>query len=128
MAAFSFAIALYAAGRLSDELPLGWSLLPGRLVGVIALAIPLVVMRHLNLTRKALPLVLLLGFFEVAGFTFYWFGAQDGVAVTAVLASQFAPIAAVLAFLIFKERLGRLQIVGVAILVAGVTALTLVTG
>jgi drug/metabolite transporter (DMT)-like permease len=42
-----------------------------------------------------------------------------------VLASQFAPIAAVMAYVLFKERLGRLQVTGVAILVVGVTALSI---
>jgi drug/metabolite transporter (DMT)-like permease len=43
------------------------------------------------------------------------------------MASQFAPIAALLAYFIFREKLGRLQITGVAILVVSVTALTLVS-
>jgi multidrug transporter EmrE-like cation transporter len=42
-----------------------------------------------------------------------------------VLASQFAPIAAVMAYVLFKEKLGRLQITGVVILVAAVTALSI---
>ena len=47
------------------------------------------------------------------------------VAVTSVLASQFAPIAAVMAYILFKEKLGKLQITGVVILVAAVTALSI---
>ena len=64
---------------------------------------------------------------EVIGFTMFAIGAQYEVAITSVLASQFAPISAVLAFVLFKERLGRLQITGVVILVLGVTALSIVS-
>jgi drug/metabolite transporter (DMT)-like permease len=52
-------------------------------------------------------------------------GAQHQVAVTSVLASQFAPIAAIMAYVLFRERLGRLQILGVVVLVIGVTALSI---
>jgi drug/metabolite transporter (DMT)-like permease len=120
-----FGISLYAAGRLSGDLPISWVLLPARLVGVLALTIPLALTRRLNLTRRTAPLVAGMGVLEVVGFTSFAIGAQYQVAITSVLASQFAPIAAIMAFLLFKERLGRLQITGVAIIVVGVAALTL---
>jgi drug/metabolite transporter (DMT)-like permease len=47
--------------------------------------------------------------------------------VTSVLSSQFAPIAAVAAYFLFKEKLGRIQIAGVVLLVFSVSALTFVT-
>ena len=120
-----FGISLYAAGRLSGDLPISWVLLPARLVGVLALTIPLALTRRLNLTRRTAPLVAGMGVLEVVGFTSFAIGAQYQVAITSVLASQFAPIAAIMAFVLFKERLGRLQITGVAIIVVGVAALTL---
>lgn len=123
-AALVFGVSLYAAGHLSGELPISWVLLPARLVGVIALAVPLVIARRLELTRATAPLVVGMGLAEVIGFTLFSIGAQYQVAVTSVLASQFAPIAAVLAFFLFKERLGRLQITGVAIVVLAVTGLS----
>ena len=46
------------------------------------------------------------------------------LAITAVLASLFAPIAAIAAYFLFKERLGRLQVAAVAVIVASVVALT----
>ena len=39
------------------------------------------------------------------------------------MGSQFAAIAAVAAFLLFGERLGRLQVAGVVLIVVGVTVL-----
>lgn len=123
--ALVFGVALYATGNLSDELPIAWLLLPARTVGVVVLFIPLILLKKLKLTKKAAPYVVLAGFVEVFGFTCYSIGAQYGVAVTSVLASQFAPIAAVMAYLLFKEKLGKVQIAGVAIIVAGVVTLTL---
>jgi drug/metabolite transporter (DMT)-like permease len=125
-AALLFGVSLYAAGRLSGDLPIAWVLLPARLVGVLALFLPLLLLRRLRITRSTAPLVIAMGFTEVLGFVCYSIGAQYQVGVTSVLASQFAPIAAVMAYVLFKEKLGRLQIVGVVILVLAVTALTLV--
>ncbi len=122
-----FGISLFAIGNLSDELPIAWVLLPPRLAGVLIILIPLVVVRRLRITRSTTPLVIAMGFTEVLGFVSFAIGAQYQIAVTSVLASQFAPIAAVMAYLLFKEKLGRLQIAGVVVLVVGVTALSLVS-
>jgi len=124
-AALVFGVSLYAAGSLSGELPISWVLLPARVVGVVALLIPLLLLRRLRITRSTVPLVVGMGFAEVLGFTCFAIGAQYSVAVTSVLASQFAPIAAVMAYVLFKEKLGRLQITGVVILVVAVTALSI---
>lgn len=123
--ALLFGVSLYAAGRLSGDLPIAWVLLPARLVGTFALFIPLLLLRRLRITRGTVPLVVAMGFTEVFGFVCYAIGAQYQVGVTSVLASQFAPIAAVMAYVLFKERLGRLQIAGVAVLVVAVTALSI---
>ena len=64
------------------------------------------------------------GIAEVVGFASFAVGARHGVAVAAVLASQFAAIAAVAAYVLFQERLGRIQIVGVTTIVVGVAVLT----
>lgn len=122
-----FGVSLFASGHLSQDLPIAWVLLPARVVGTVALAIPLIATRRLRITRKALPLVVTMGFTEVLGFTCFAIGAQYLVGVTSVLSSQFAPIAAVMAYLLFKERLGRLQILGVAVIVIGVVTLTVLT-
>ena len=123
--ALLFGVSLYAAGRLSGDLPIAWVLLPARLVGTFALFVPLLLLRRLRITRGTVPLVVAMGFTEVFGFVCYAIGAQYQVGVTSVLASQFAPIAAVMAYVLFKERLGRLQIAGVAVLVVAVTALSI---
>ncbi len=65
-----------------------------------------------GLTRAALPFVVGSGLAEVTGFICYAIGARHGIAVTAVLASQFAALAAIAAAVLFGERLGRLGVIG----------------
>jgi len=124
LAAVCFGVGLYATARVSEELPLLWAVLPARVVGVAALTVPLALTRRLTLTRAALPLVVASGLCEVGGFAAYALGSRHGIAVAAVLASQFAAVAAVAAYLLFHERLTRLQLAGVVAILAGVATLT----
>lgn len=126
LAALAFGASLFATGRASVDLPIPWVLLPARAIGVLALALPLAVQGRLRLTRAALPLVVAGGLCEVVGFGAFAVGSRHGLAVAAVLASQFAAISGVAAYLLFRERLTRLQVSGVSIVVVGVAALTAV--
>jgi len=123
IAAFVFALGLLAVGRLSGALPVAWALLPARVVGVVVLAIPLLVLGRLHLNRAAAPFIVTVGLSEVVGFLAFALATRDSIAIASVLASQFATFAAVIAYLVYRERLGRLQILGVALVVGGVTAL-----
>lgn len=80
--------------------------------------------RRLRLTRAALPLVITAGLCEVGGFASYAVGARHGIAISAVLASQFAALAALAAYLLFRERITRLQLAGVVTIALGVAVLT----
>jgi len=122
-AALSFGISVYATGRVSQELPIPWAVLPARAVGVAAVAIPLAVTARLRITRRAAPLVAVAGLCEVLGFASFAIGARHGIAVTAVLGAQFAALSALTARVLFHERLTRLQLVGVVVIVAGVAIL-----
>lgn len=128
LAALLFGVGLFATGRLSASLPVGWAMLPPRVVGVVGVTIPLVLTRRLRLTRPALPLVVTAGVVEVLGFLSYVVGARHGIAITAVLASQFAAISVVAAYVLFHERLTRLQFGGVGLIVVGVATLAAVRG
>lgn len=125
-AAFSFSIGLVLAGRLGATLPVAWIVVAPRIVGVIGIAIPLFLLGRLRLAKVALPLVVVSGVLEALGGGLYVIAAHDGVAAAAVLGSQFAAFAAVAAFLFFGERLARVQIAGVGLIVVGVTALAVV--
>ena len=126
--ALLFGVNLYVTSRLASDLPLAWAVLPARVAGVLGVTLPLVLTRRLRLTRAVLPFVILVGVAEVAGVVTFGIGARESAAVTAVIASQFAGIAAVAAFLLFGERLGRIQVAGVALIAFGVAALAWLQG
>ena len=123
--AILFGINLFATSRVADELPLAWTVLPARVAGVLGVTIPLLLMRRLRLVSAAVPFVIVVGIAEVAGTLTYAFGARDSTAITAVLASQFAGIAAIAAFVLFGERLNRVQVAGVVTIAIGVGLLAL---
>jgi drug/metabolite transporter (DMT)-like permease len=123
-AALCFGIGLYATGRLSDALPIVWVMLPPRIVGVAIVAAPMLARRRLRIVPAVIPFVVLSGLCEIAGFASYAAGARESIAISAVLASQFAALAAVAAYFIFRERLTRLQVGGVVIVATGVALLS----
>jgi drug/metabolite transporter (DMT)-like permease len=124
LAACSFGTSIYATARASADLPIAWAVAPPRVLGVLLVFVPLAATSRLRVTRPSVPLVVTAGIAEVVGFALFAVGSRHGVAVAAVLASQFAAIAAVAAYFLFKERLSRVQLAGVATIVAGVAILT----
>jgi drug/metabolite transporter (DMT)-like permease len=122
-AAIIFGVGLVATGKAAVDVAPIWVAISVRLVGLVIVVLPLVAQRRMVLTRAALPLVLIAGTGEIIGSTLSAWGSSVNIAITAVLGSQFAAIAAVLAFLLFGERLSRTQVLGVILIVAGVSAL-----
>jgi drug/metabolite transporter (DMT)-like permease len=118
--ALLFGISLYASGRVGREVSVLWVLLPARLVGTLVLSAPLAARHQLRAPGSAWPLVAGAGAAEVVGFVSYTLGARHQLAVAAVLASQFAALAAVGAYFVFGERLTRLQLVGLVVVAVGV--------
>ncbi len=123
-AAGAFGASLYAVGHVGRDLPVAWALLPARLVGVLFVALPLAATARLRLTRAALPFVVVGGICEVLGLTSYTLGARHGLAVSAVLASQFGAVAAVAGYVSFRERLTAVQLTGVVAIALGVAVLS----
>jgi drug/metabolite transporter (DMT)-like permease len=123
-AALVFGCGLYATGRASQSLPLVWAVLPPRLLGVVALTLPLLARRRLAIPRGAVPYVVLSGLCEVVGFASYALGSRHGIAIAAVLAAQFAAFAVVASFILFHERLRPQQLAGIATIVVAVAVLT----
>ncbi|MGZ4167447.1 MAG: EamA family transporter [Solirubrobacteraceae bacterium] len=124
LAAVSFWVSLYATGRAGAALPASWVVLSARLIGTVALALPLALAGRLRLTSRAAPLVIASGVCEVAGFFSYTLGSRHGLAIAAVLSSQFAVIALAVSYVLFGERLSRVQLAGVACVIVGVAALS----
>ena len=120
LAATMFGTGLFLTGRTSEALPIAWVLLPGRVLGLLIVGIPLVLTRRTAIPRSALPLLVTCGTVEIVGLTAFAIGARVDIAVTSVLASMFAPIAAVAAYVLFRERLVRRQVAGIVLVVAGI--------
>lgn len=126
--AVAFGAALYATGRAGSSLGIAWAVLPPRVVGVVVIAIPLALRRKWRIPRAVVPYAVAGGVCEVIGFASYTFGARHGLAVSAVLASQFAALSAVVGYLAFRERLGPVQLAGLATIVCGVSVLAALQG
>ncbi|MFI5077699.1 MAG: EamA family transporter [Vicinamibacteria bacterium] len=125
-AALIFGVGLVSMGTAASLVPLAWVALTARLVGVVAITLPLLLRGRLRVTRAALPLLVIAGVGEIFGSMASAWGARESIAIVAVLGSQFAAFSAVAAFLLFGERLSRVQVIGVVLVVAGVTALAVV--
>jgi drug/metabolite transporter (DMT)-like permease len=123
-AACTFGLSLYATGRAGSALPTAWVVLAARLIGAIVIVLPLALRGRLRLASRVVPLVVTSGVCEVLGFYSYTAGARHQIAITAVLASQFGAIAGVAGYYLFGERLTRVQVAGVATVVAGVAVLS----
>jgi drug/metabolite transporter (DMT)-like permease len=124
-AAVVFGIGLAAGGVLGDRVPFTWIVMSARIIGTVAIAVPLWLRGGLRLTRQTAPLVVISGTLEALGSWAYVVGAHDSIAVAAVLGSQFAVIASLIGYFAFHERLARAQVAGVVLTIGGVTVLAL---
>lgn len=122
-AALVFGVGLVSSGRAAAFVPAVWVALAARLVGVALITIPIALSGRMRLTRAALPLLIIAGVGEILGSTASAWGARESIPIVAVMGSQFAAISAVAAFLLFGERLARVQVGGVVLIIIGVTVL-----
>jgi drug/metabolite transporter (DMT)-like permease len=128
VAALAFGISIFSTAQLGKSFSPFAAVLPVRVAGVVFVTLPMALSGRLRLTRRAVPMVILIGSAEVFGNAAYVYGAGQSIAIAAVLASQFAGIAAIAAFVIFHERLTVQQRSGVVAIAIGVAALTLARG
>jgi len=127
-AAIAFGFSVYGTAMAGKSLPLVLAVMPARVVGVALVFVPMAIAGRLRMTRRAVPLVVLVGLGEVLGNASYILGARESIAVASVLASQFAAFAAVAAFFLFRERLTLPQRSGFVAIAVGVAVLTVVRG
>ncbi len=125
LAGLAFGASLYSTGRIGSEMAIGWAILPPRIVGLLFIVLPLLATQRLRISRAAWPLVAVSGVAEVGGFLAVAWGARESIAVTSALAAQFATVAAIVAWLVLSERLGRLQWAGVTGVALGVVLLAI---
>jgi drug/metabolite transporter (DMT)-like permease len=121
-AAGVFGVGLYTTGRVGLEVSVLWVVVAARLFGT-ALILPIGAPKLAHAPSRVLVLIAVAGAAEVLGFVSYTLGARHGLAVAAVLSTQFAGLSSVGAYFIFHERLNRLQLAGLVVMVTGVTLL-----
>ena len=91
----------------------------GRVVASATFSTPVLVRARFARPTGVWLIVIANGVLDLVGFGAYIVASRHGVAVPAVLGSQYATITAVFGYLVFKERLGRIQWVGVALAIGG---------
>jgi drug/metabolite transporter (DMT)-like permease len=119
-----FGLAFVVSGEAEEGLGVVWTLVTSRIVAVTLVVPAVLVLGGIRFPRAALPFAAGMAALDLAGFAAFLAGASASVAITAVLASQYAIFAVIGSFLALGERLSRLQIVGIGITVLGVAALT----
>jgi drug/metabolite transporter (DMT)-like permease len=118
-----FGGSLYLISRGTAHEAALWAALAPRLAGTVLIAVPLAARGWLRLPRRVAPVVALAALGEVVGFLCYVFGARHGVAVCAVLTSQYVGLAVLGGYLLFGETLARRQVLGVTLTALAVAAL-----
>lgn len=122
-AAILFALNLFALARAGNQAPVVWTLWPARIVGTLAVAMPLAVRGRLVLPGRVWPYALGSGLAEVAGILAYAAGSRHGVAVPAVVGSQFGGLATLGGYVLLGERITRRQVAGLIVIATGVAVL-----
>jgi drug/metabolite transporter (DMT)-like permease len=125
-AALCFGVTIYSTAQLGLSMPPFMAVLPVRVLGTAVVFLPMALAGRLRMTRRAAPMVVLIGVAEVLGNAAYVVGSRESIAIAAVMASQFAAVAAVAAYFLFRERLSPAQRSGVVAIVVGVAMLAAV--
>jgi drug/metabolite transporter (DMT)-like permease len=126
VAAVLYGVVLFASERGADEVGTAWLILATRVVGFLFLAAWLSTRGAFRLPGRVAPYVVFCGFADAGAFGAYTYAAaRDGVAVPAVLSSQWAAVATLIGVVLLRERLTPLQLGGVVAILAGVTLVAL---
>ena len=103
-----------------------WPLIAGRAACITVMAVFAILTRRQVLRETPWGLVLLTGILDVSGNLFFLLGTQYGrLDVTAVLASLYPAVTALLAWLAIKEHLSRFQMLGVSMALLAIVLITL---
>ena len=104
-----------------------WPLVSARLAGTLVMSAVALYLRGPVLPARSIwPLVMLGGVLDVTGNAFYVLASQVGrLDVAAVLGSLYPASTVLLAWIILKEKITRLQMLGVLLALAAIVLLTL---
>jgi len=118
-----FGFAFVASAEAGEGLGVVWTLTASRVTAVALLVPVALALGGLRLPRKGIPFAIGMAALDLAGYAAFLAGAPTSVAITSVLASQYAIVAVAGGFVVLGERLTRLQTGGIAVTIAGVAAL-----
>ena len=118
-----FGTSLYVSGDVARRVGPPWVVMGARWLGILTMALPLIATRRFGTARPAIWFAMIAGLLESTGFLGFLWGAETSVGIAAVMATQYATVATLLSWVILRERLSRLQIAGVAVVVLGVAVL-----
>jgi uncharacterized membrane protein len=125
-AGLGFGLFFITLGQVSAEAAL-WPLVAGRVASCAVMgAVALAARRPLRLREAPVGLLAVAGVLDAAGNLFFLLALQHGrLDVTAVLGSLYPAVTAILARLTIKERLTRLQMLGVGAALLAIVLITL---
>jgi drug/metabolite transporter (DMT)-like permease len=126
LAGVGFAGFFIALGQVG-ETAVFWPLVAGRVAACTAMAAYMLATRRpVSLRDAPLGLLVPAGALDAAGNLFFLLAIQLGrLDVTAVLGSLYPAVTALLAWLVLRERMTRLQVAGVGAAVAAIVLITL---
>jgi drug/metabolite transporter (DMT)-like permease len=124
-AALAWGVQLWAGGQIQDDVGASWVVAFMRLLGALAIGVPILMRGPLVRDARILGLAAITGIGEVFGFTLFLLASAYGVAQAAVLTGQYGTVAALIGVLVLKERLRGMQFVGLGLIVAAVILLAL---
>jgi drug/metabolite transporter (DMT)-like permease len=123
-AALSFGAGIFLLGKGGQHAPLMLAVVPPSLMGVLLVSLPMASMGRLASPRPSIGWLVGVGVAEILGFVSYVLGARDSVPIAAVLSAQYATISVLVGVTILRERLGRAQVIGLALTIGGVAVLS----
>jgi drug/metabolite transporter (DMT)-like permease len=125
LAGLGFSGFFIALGQVSES-AVFWPLVAGRLAAcTVMVAIALVTRKPIIPSPLPFGLLVLAGLLDVLGNLFFLLAMQMGrMDVTAVLGSLYPAVTAILAWLLTKEHMARLQVIGVAMAVLAIVMIT----
>jgi drug/metabolite transporter (DMT)-like permease len=124
LAAVSFGGLFVLVGE-ADGITAFEAILVARVVGV-AIMLPLVIRARSPIPFRRSPIGLYAGLADAAGFVLFAYATQRGpLSVAAVAGAQVASLSAVLAMVLLRERPRLSQLLGIAVIAAGVSLLAL---
>jgi drug/metabolite transporter (DMT)-like permease len=118
-AAVMFGVVFFASGQATSIEPI-WVVAITRCVQLVVAAPVCLALGQVSFPSEAWRQVLAYGFVDAGAYMLYVTAAGHNLAVASVAASQYAALTAVGAVLLFKERLARLQLAGIGIVLASI--------